>query len=182
MFTCFAGQDGINFFKGAMGFKLFEKVFVIDPDMGYIESLAPLGKDFPEGFLGSQHYPFYILDNPASNAFVKKYREATGTLPNLAVQSYVTVYALANAIKKAGVVDVEKVVDALSGMKLKDTPVGDMIIQDFDHQATWPYWLGKVKYSEKHGLAILTNPESFPAEKIYQSRDEVKALRAKGGR
>lgn len=173
-----SGQDGITFSKGAKAFGFFEKIFFVNQDMGALECIGPMGKDGPEGFIGGSHFPFYAINTPESKAFVEKFRKATGAWPGLGVTAYVSVKALAQAVKKAGTVDQDKIIDILSGMEIKNTPVGDMIIQDFDHQATWPFWLGKVKYSEKYGFGILTNPEKFPAEKIYQSREEVMALRA----
>jgi len=179
-YTSHWGGDWIAFAKQGKAMGYFDKIKDIGQDHGNMESALALGKDMPEGILGGSHYPFWALKTPKSEDFVKKFKEKAGMYPGVgAAGGYAIVYSLAEAIAKAKSTDTEKVVDALETVKV-DTPVGNLAIRKIDHQAMWPFWYGFTKFTPEYpNFAILQDVKAYDPALVYQSEEEIKALRAK---
>ena len=78
---------------------------------------------------------------------------------------YCSARFLAEAIKKAGSLDSEKVVDALEGMKI-DTPAGPITMRPCDHRATTPVFWGRLERGEVRNLPVILQPYSVDAEDL----------------
>jgi len=177
----FIGGDQVGFTKQANAFGLYEKVKAA----GITDLLVAqaLKEDMPKGYLGNDAYPFWIIDNPRSKAFVEKFRAKTGEWPNMfAPFGYESVHAYAAALKRAGAIDREKMIDALDGLTL-DTVWGKATIQGCDNQGRHPVYLGEtddVRIGDATYRLISKNirvftPEEFPAMAL--SCEEVAKLR-----
>lgn len=172
------GGDIISFTKTAWDFGYFEKVKHAGQDWGNIETLRSFKKRvYPKGVLGGSHYPWWILDTPTSNAFVKKMKKEVGEAVGLAVATgYSTVYIMKNAIEKVGSLDTEKIIKAIEGMEF-DSPVGIQQIRACDHQTLWPFWVGPIVVSDKYPWPLITNPVLLDPEKRYRTCEEIEAAR-----
>lgn len=173
------GGDVISFTKAAWAFGYFDRVKHCGQDWGNMESLSKMGKDvYPKGALGGSHYPYWIINNPLSNAYWPKFNKASGMYAGLSVTGYTTVYAMKQAIEKAKAVDIEKFIDALEGMEL-NTVVGKVKIRACDHQSLWPFWVGPVTVTADLPWPHISNPVLLDPSKAYGTCEEVEAQRKK---
>ena len=95
-----------------------------------------------------------------------------------AIGGYVIVNSLAQAITKAKSANTEKVIDALEGAKV-DSPLGKLTIRKIDHQAMQPFWVGFPKFTPEYPFAVLQDVKTYDPVLVYQTEEEIKALRAK---
>jgi branched-chain amino acid transport system substrate-binding protein len=173
------GGDVISFTKAAIGFGYFDRVKHCGQDWGNMEALSKMDKQtYPKGVLGGSHYPYWLIDNPVSNQLAPKFIKETGMYPGLSISGYTTVYAMKQAMEKAGTTDIEKVIDALENLEI-DTAVGKLLIRECDHQALWPFWVGKVAVSEEHPWPHITDAILLDPSEGYLSCEEVAEARAK---
>jgi len=139
--------------------------------------LKPLGLEAPEGVMGTMDYHFYHPDTPANRAFVKAFQEAYGNPPGFpAFHAYVTAHLIAKAFAKAGVIDREKFIDALEGMKV-DSPVGEIEMRACDHQAVLPLFMGLTKKVPQYNFLISGDIETLSGKDILPTCEEIKKLR-----
>lgn len=113
------------------------------------------------GILSSQGY-FQQIDSPANNAFTKAFAEKFGAdkpINYIGVSVYQTAMLYAEAVKKAGSVEPEKVVAAISQVEV-DGPIGVMRIEAGNNHAVLPNYLAKVNDSAK--LEILQKNDPKP--------------------
>jgi branched-chain amino acid transport system substrate-binding protein len=189
LYTSLFGGDWIAFVKQAAPFGLFSgdrKRFVVGILLGEPEYIDPLGKDAPEGMLVTG-YPWYGIDTPAHRAFVERYGQFVGQKhPALArypyqgsLVGYVTMHAMAEAIRKAGTVDTEGVVTALEGLRV-ETPIGSITFRASDHQSTMGAWVGTTRMDPQRNVGVMVNWEYVPGEAILPGDEEVKRLRSGG--
>jgi branched-chain amino acid transport system substrate-binding protein len=74
----------------------------------------------PQGLIVDQRYYFHWPETPRNKEFVKAYMAAYNDYPSAwAVEGYDGITFLAEAIKKAGGLDTEKVVAALEGLTIE---------------------------------------------------------------
>lgn len=178
VYTSLWGGDVLSFTKTAWPFGYFDKVKQAGQDWGNMEGLSKMTKTaYPKGVLGGSHYPWWQLDNPINNKYYPKFKKVTGMDAGLAAASgYTTVYAMKQAIEKAGAVDTEKIIDALEG-SVVNSPVGPLKIRACDHQAMWPFWVGPVAFT-KYEWPHVTNAIAMdPPEKGYRTCAEIEAAR-----
>jgi branched-chain amino acid transport system substrate-binding protein len=74
--------------------------------------------------------------------------------------------------------DREKLINALEGMKV-DTPVGEVQMRAFDHQAMLPMFMGVTKKAPEYPFLIATDIITIPASEVLPSIDEIKKARGK---
>ncbi|MBU2547233.1 MAG: ABC transporter substrate-binding protein [Proteobacteria bacterium] len=172
------GGDVLAFTKTAWPFGYFDRIKHAGQDWGNMEGLSKMDeKAFPKGVLGGAHYPWWLIDNPISKAFYPKFKKETGMDAGLAsAAGYSTVYAMKKAIEKAGAVDTEKIADALAGLEF-DSPVGKLLIRACDHQAIWPFWVGKVAMTKEYAWPHIVDPVLLDPLKGYRSCEEIEAVR-----
>jgi branched-chain amino acid transport system substrate-binding protein len=177
------GGDALSFIKTATPFGFFDQVKFASADFGNIEVLSKTTKDaYPKNVLGGSHYPWWVIDNPVSRAFLPKFKKATGMEAGLgAYTGYTAVYFMKKAIEKAGTLDTEKVVDALEGSEV-DAPVGRLKLRACDHQAMHPYWVGIIKWDDKYPWPYVHDPVALnPPDLGYRTCDEIMAARKAEG-
>ena len=140
-------------------------------------NLAPLGEDAPEGVFGTSNYHFYYPDTPKNKAFAKAFKDAYGRDPRVgALYGYLAGQFITKALQKAGKMDKEKFIDALSGMKV-DSPIGEIEMRAFDHQAMLPMFMGVTKKVPQYPFLIASDIVTIPAKDLMPSIEEVKKAR-----
>ena len=113
------GASMVNAMKTANTTGLSKKARVWVPTATETAILRALGAGAPEGIMGSSDYLFNASDSMANRSFVKAFEAAYGHPPGFpAFHGYITAHFIAEAYKKAGSVNKEKFVDALSGLKI----------------------------------------------------------------
>ena len=141
-------------------------------------NLAPLGLDAPEKVIGTSNYHFYYPDTPKNKAFVKAFKDAYGREPKVgALYGYLAAQFITKAVEKAGKMDREKFIDALSGLKV-DSPIGEIEMRAFDHQAMLPMFMGVTKKVPEYPFLIASDIVTIPAKDLMPSVEEVKKARS----
>lgn len=182
VYTSLWGGDVLSFTKTAWPFGYFDRIKQAGQDWGGIEPLGKMSKEaYPKGVLAGSHYPWWLIDNPISNAFWPKFKKATGMDAGLAAYTgYTTLYFMKQAIEKVGSLDADKIIDALEGAEI-DATVGRLKIRACDHQAMHPFWVGQVIMDDKHPWPYITKAVALdPPEQGYRTCAEIEAVRKAG--
>ena len=144
----------------------FKKLTHLELESGSLESLMALQKKVPEGIWGISAFPFWALGWKETKEFVAKYKKNMDSYPTLpALSGYLSVYAIFEALKRAGSLDPEKVIGTLEDLNFR-TPVGQLAIRKTDHRVMWPIWCGSTQFNSNYPFAVLGNlralgPDSF---------------------
>lgn len=171
------GAGMTNVLKVAKSTGLSDKIPVYIHTATDYSVLKPLGADGPEGVMGTMDYHFYYPDTPENKAFAKSFQDAYGNPPGFpAFHAYNTAYFIANAYKKAGVVDTEKFINALEGLTIK-SPTGDLEMRACDHQAVLPMYMGVTKKTSQYDFLIATDIVPLAGKDLMPSCDEIKKAR-----
>jgi branched-chain amino acid transport system substrate-binding protein len=170
VFSSIWGGFFVTFSKQAKALGFFDAIknnFIGVGEAATPETTKSMGADYPVGIWGNSYDAFYW--DTASPA----HRDYTARLSKFlkdeypsswAIQGYIGMQFLAEAIKKAGSADTEKVAKALLGLSV-DTPVGKLTIREKDHQANRGQLYGKTAMDPKYPFAIMK-----PAEYIDPTR------------
>jgi branched-chain amino acid transport system substrate-binding protein len=130
------GSGTITFLKEAQQFNLLSRFSGVFADGQYYLGASALGKAAPSVWNSYDYCDYQAYKNPTNDAFVAEYHKRTGKYPNDWVeQGYTQVVTYAQAIEKAQSTDAEKVSAALSGLTVKDTPIGSFDFNLDRHQA-----------------------------------------------
>ncbi len=171
------GSDWLAFAREGESRGLFQKTFSVGILLGEPEYLDPLGLEAPEGMLVTG-YPWYGITLPAHRAFVDKFTARTGRHPVAgALVGYITFQSIFAAVRKAQSTDTERLVAALEALKV-ETPIGPITFRPFDHQSTMGAWVGTTKRDPARGVAVMTDWEYVPGERVLPSEAEVQRMRA----
>src|SRR2546425_1414953 len=177
LYVSLFGSDWIAFVREAKKRGLFDKTFVVGILLGEPEYIDPLGLEAPEGMLVTG-YPWYDIGAPPHKDFVARFTKKYDKNPVLgSLVGYVTHLSIAEAIRKAGSTDTDKLVAASRGLKI-DTPIGPISYRASDGQSTMGAWVGTTKLDGKRGVGIMVNHEYVPGDKVLPSDDDVKKLRS----
>ena len=171
------GASMVNVMKAAKATGFAERIPMFIHTATELSTLAPLGLEAPEKVIGTSNYHFYFPDNPKNKAFAKAFREAFGREPKVgALYGYLTAQFIAKALEKAGKMDREKFVDALENLKV-DSPVGEVEMRAYDHQAMLPMFMGVTKKAPGYPFLIASDIVTIPAREVMPSVEEIKKVR-----
>lgn len=171
------GASMVNAMKAAKATGFAEKIPMFIHTATEHSTLAPLGLDAPEKVIGTSNYHFYYPDTPKNKAFAKVFKDAYGREPKVgALYGYLAAQFITKAIEKAGKMDREKFIDALEGMKV-DSPVGEIEMRAYDHQAMLPMYMGVTKKVAGYPFLIATDIVTIPASELMPSIEEIKKAR-----
>jgi branched-chain amino acid transport system substrate-binding protein len=174
VFCSLWGGDLVAFIKQAKPYGLFDKMKWVIATGGDITVTKALGTDMPTGLIVDQRYYFHWPNTERNKAFVKAYRADYNDYPSAwAAEGYDGVSFLAEAVKKAGSLDTEKVIAALEGLTI-DAPRGKATLRKEDHQLSADFMVGETVFDKAYPFAIVGNTEVFPAEKVLYSIEEWK--------
>ncbi len=177
--VCGGGATMTNSLKTCKTTGIHEKIPVFMHTATDHAVLKPLGLDAPEGVMGTMDYHFYYPDTPANRAFVKAFQDAYGAPPGFpAFHGYITAHFIAEAYKKAGVVNKEKFIDALEGLVI-DSPVGKIEMRKCDHQAVLPMYLGVTKKVPQYPHLISGDIVTLKGKDVMPSCEEIMKARGK---
>ncbi|NWG02605.1 MAG: ABC transporter substrate-binding protein [Syntrophaceae bacterium] len=175
--VCGGGATMTNSLKACKATGFHEKIPVYMHTATDHAVLKPLGKEAPEGVMGTMDYHFYHPDTLANRAFVKAFQDAYGNPPGFpAFHAYVTAHLIAKAFAKAGAIDKEKFINAMEGMKV-DSPVGEIEMRACDHQAVLPMFLGVTKKVPQYDFLISSDIITFSGKDIMPTCEEIKKVR-----
>jgi len=171
------GASMVNAMKAAKATGFAEKIPMFIHTATELSTLAPLGLDAPEKIIGTSNYHFYYPDTPKNKAFAKAFKDAYGREPKVgALYGYLTAQFITKALEKAGRMDKEKFIDALSGLKV-DSPIGEIEMRAFDHQAMLPMYMGVTKKVPEYPFLIASDIVTIPAKDVMPSIEEIKKAR-----
>jgi branched-chain amino acid transport system substrate-binding protein len=143
LFITAAGNDAISVVTQAEQYGI-KKMMHICGD-GSLVSADILGAegDAANGIITADYYSA-DLNTPANNAWMAKYEKLYGATPSkFSVSSYEAIMWLAQAVKKAGSIDTDKVVAALEGSTY-DGPQGPKTMDPETHQTSLTVYMIKI--------------------------------------
>ena len=153
---------------------LFKNTSVFNLLGGEPEYLDPLKDETPEGWWVTG-YPWSEIRTPAHQKFLDAYRKRWNDYPRLgSVVGYAAIYSAANAIRKAGGTDTEKLIAALKGLEM-DTPFGPIVYRAHDHQSTMGAYVGQL--SARGGKGRMVNWRFADGADYLPPFEEVRILR-----
>jgi branched-chain amino acid transport system substrate-binding protein len=160
VFSSLWGGHFVTFAKQAKPLGYFDAVkynFIGVGEAGSPESTKSMAQDYPVGIWGNSYDAFYWTEAPAAHkdytARLSKYLKDEYP-SSWAIQGYIGLQALTEAIKKAGSTESDKVSKALLGLSI-DTPHGKMTIREKDHQLARGQLYGKTVKDAKYPFAIM---------------------------
>jgi len=159
VFSSLWGGHFVTFSKQAKPLGYFDAVkynFIGVGEAGSPESTKAMGKDYPVGIWGNSYDAFYWGETPAHRDYTARLSKyLKDEYPSSwAVQGYIGMQFLTEAIKKAGSTDSDKVSKALLGLSI-DTPIGKQTIREKDHQANRGQLYGKTVMDPKYPFPIM---------------------------
>ncbi len=132
---------------------LFKGREVVSLLTGEPEYIDPLRDEAPEGWLVTG-YPWYGIDTPEHNAFLKAYQARFKDYPRLgSIVGYSAIKSLATGIAKAGSTDTEKLISTFEGLAVS-TPFGEVRYREIDHQSTMGAFVGRTKRVDGKGVMV----------------------------
>jgi branched-chain amino acid transport system substrate-binding protein len=153
---------------------LFEGRAVVSLLTGEPEYMDPLKDETPNGWLVTG-YPWYGIQTPEHNAFLKAYQAKFNDYPRLgSVVGYSMIQSIAEGVKKAGSTDTEKLVTAFKGLQV-DTPFGKISYRANDHQSTMGCFVGLTK--NEGGKGIMVNYRYLDGANFLPTAEAVQKLR-----
>jgi branched-chain amino acid transport system substrate-binding protein len=162
------GGDLVNFVRQANERGFFKQGYKIFMNVGAAtEVLTALGDQMPENVWLGTRYWYASWDTPMNKHFVEAYKKAYNHPPSYNAEgAYTAIYAFKAALEKAGSVDSDKIINALSGMTMQ-APTGDLTFRKEDHQAligqTWGL-TGAMNTADK--IRSLTQIHNFDGTKV----------------
>jgi branched-chain amino acid transport system substrate-binding protein len=173
------GASMVNAMKAAKATGFAEKIPMFIHTATEHSTIAPLGLDAPEKVIGTSNYHFYYPDSPKNKAFAKAFKDAYGREPKVgALYGYLAAQFISKALEKAGKMDREKFIDALSGLKV-DSPIGEIEMRAFDHQAMLPMYMGVTKKVPEYPFLIGSDIVTIPGKDVMPSIEDIKKARGK---
>lgn len=145
-----------------------------------LELLKSMGNDMPEGLIGYSRCPPYAINQRKMKEFVEKFHSKYQDWPACwAAMAYDGLLALTEAIKKAGTIDSDKVVQKIEGAHWQSLR-GDRYVRAEDHMADVSVYVGTTgKDSRFPNFLILKGVTAVPAEMVWLPVDEAKKLQPK---
>ncbi|WP_374634119.1 ABC transporter substrate-binding protein [Ferrovibrio sp.] len=174
IFSSLFGPDLAKFVREGNTRELFKGKEVFNLLAGEPEYLDPLKDETPAGWYVTG-YPWQDIKTPEHTAFLNAYQAKFKDYPRLgSIVGYSTVLSAAAVIKKAGTLDMEKLVDAMSGLEHM-TPVGKIMYRPQDNQSTMGAYVGKLAL--KNGAGVMADWYYADGAKFLPSDADVKKMR-----
>ncbi len=153
---------------------LFKNTPVFNLIAGEPEYLDTLKEETPDGWWVTG-YPWSEINTPAHTRFRDAYQKRWKDYPRVgSVVGYSAMYTVANALRKAGSADSEKLVAALKGLQM-ETPFGPITYRALDHQSTMGAYVGQL--ARKGDKGVMVNWRYAEGAAFQPSDQEVRALR-----
>ena len=159
IFSSIWGGFFVTYSKQAKALGVFDAIkynFIGVGEAATPETTKSMGADYPVGIWGNSYDAFYWGETAAHRDYTARLSKyLKDEYPSSwAVQGYIGMQFLAEAIKKAGSTDSDKVAKALLGLTV-ETPVGPLTIREKDHQANRGQLYGKTVKDAKYPFPIM---------------------------
>ncbi len=159
VFSSIWGGFFVTYSKQAKALGFFDAIkynFIGVGEAATPETTKSMGIDYPVGIWGNSYDAFYWGETSAHRDYVARLSKyLKDEYPSSwAIQGYIGMQFLVEAIKKAGSTDSDKVAHALLGLAV-ETPVGKLTIREKDHQANRGQLYGKTVRDPKYPFAIM---------------------------
>ncbi len=180
IFNVTFGADLTKFVREGNLRGLFEGRTVVSMLSGEPEYLDPLKDETPVGWIVTG-YPWEQIKSPAHQKFVQAYRKRFDDTPRLgSVVGYTTFMAIAEAIKKAGSTDPEKLIKALRGLDV-DTVFGPITFRAIDQQSTLGAFVGKLDLKGSRGVMVdwryADGKDYMPPDAVVKKKRPAEAMK-----
>jgi branched-chain amino acid transport system substrate-binding protein len=177
LYMATGGTGTVNFLKLAKAMDLPKQMACFLHTAIELSTIQPLGKDGPEGVLGTANYLFYYPETPENKAFVDEFRKAYNRPPKVgALYGYAFANLMAKAYQKAGKIDREKFITAMEGLTV-DSPVGKLEMRACDHQLMLPMFFGVTKKSPQYDFLIAGDIMTIQGKDYLPTCDEIMKVR-----
>jgi branched-chain amino acid transport system substrate-binding protein len=174
IFNVLFGPDLQKFVREGNTRNLFKNRSVASLLTGEPEYLDTLKDETPPGWVVTG-YPQAEIDTPEHKKFREAYQAKWKDYPRLgSVVGYAMIQSIAEAIKKAGGTDAEKLQAAFQDLTLT-IPFGRITYRAIDHQSTMGAYVGKTAL--KDGRGVMTDWYFADGAKFLPSDDMVRKLR-----
>ncbi len=176
IFSYLWGADLIGFIKQAKPYNLFERTQLAT--LLFMDDLKALGGEMPNGIIGQMRAPFFAINNPRMDKFVKSYRARYDDYPaDWAVMGYEGMQVLAQGMEKAGSTDSDAVVKAIESLTYEGL-TGTITFRNEDHQGNVPSFIGRTTDSRQYPFKVLTGVRAVSAEQVWPTMEEIRTARA----
>src|SRR3954471_11391281 len=170
------GADLVKLVREGNSSELFKGREVGSFLTGEPEYLDPLKDETPEGWIVTG-YPWYSIQTPEHDAFLKAYQAKYNDYPRLgSIVGYQTIKAAAAILAKAGSTDTDKMIAAAEGLSMP-SPLGEITFRKIDHQSTLGAYVGKT--AQKDGKGVMVDSSYKKGSDYLPSDAEVEKLRPK---
>jgi len=177
LYMATGGSGNLNFLKLAKAMDLMKQMACFLHTSIELSNLQALGKDAPEGVLGTVNYLFYYPETPENKAFVEEFRKMYNRPPKVgALYGYAFAHLMAKAYQKAGKIDREKFITAMEGLTV-DSPVGKLEMRACDHQLMLPMFAGVTKSSPQYDFHIAGDLMTIQGKDYLPTCDEIMKVR-----
>ena len=159
IFSSIWGGFFVTYSKQAKALGVFDAVkynFIGVGEAATPETTKSMGADYPVGIWGNSYDAFYWGETQAHKDYTARLSKyLKDEYPSSwAIQGYIGMQFLVEAIKKANSTDSDKVSKALLGLTV-ETPIGPQTIREKDHQANRGQLYGKTVMDPKYPFAIM---------------------------
>jgi len=159
IFSSIWGGFFVTYSKQAKALGVFDAIkynFIGVGEAATPETTKSMGPDYPVGIWGNSYDAFYWGETAAHRDYVARLSKyLKDEYPSSwAIQGYIGMQFLVEAIKKANSTDSDKVAHALLGLAV-ETPIGRLTIREKDHQANRGQLYGKTARDPKYPFAIM---------------------------
>lgn len=153
IFNVTFGADLAKFVREGNTRGLFKDRAVFSLLTGEPEYLDPLKDEAPVGWWVTG-YPWYAIQTMEHDAFLRAYQAKYNDYPRLgSIVGYSTLMAIADAIKRAGSTDTDKLIAAFKGLKTT-SPFGPITFRASDHQSTMGAYVGRTAVRDGRGVMV----------------------------
>jgi branched-chain amino acid transport system substrate-binding protein len=160
VFSSLWGGHFVTFAKQAKPLGYFDAIkfnFMACGEAASPEATKGAAADYPVGIWGNAYDAFYWEGGPPAHRDyterLKKFLKDDHP-SSVAIQGYISMQFLTEAIRKAGSTDSDKVARALLGLAI-ETPVGKLTMREKDHQANRGQIFGKIIRDPRYSFPIM---------------------------
>jgi branched-chain amino acid transport system substrate-binding protein len=159
VFSSIWGGFFVTYSKQAKALGFFDAIkynFIGVGEAATPETTKSMGADYPVGIWGNSYDAFYWGETSAHRDYVARLSKyLKDEYPSSwAIQGYIGMQFLTEAIRKANSTDSDKVAQALLGLSV-ETPMGKLTIREKDHQANRGQLYGKTVKDPQYPFAIM---------------------------
>ena len=165
LFLAFAGTDTLRLMTQLHSFGMTKKYKIAGIDCFLLQQDLPAIAEAMEGVVQLNHFSPHNPYGPMQ-AFNERFKKRWGVEPNIAAGSYDGVIFWAEAVKKVGSFDADKVAKALEGMCLDNTHIGRQCIRPEDHQMVMDMHLYRIQNGKNLPIALIEGKDSIGAPMV----------------